>query len=313
MKLTWMKRGNLPMGRSQHCVVLVNGKVYVGGGYTDHDPADPANYLVCRYDPEKNGWVVLSCSSVRQFALAEFRGHVITVGGFSLENVSTGKVHRYKDDIDKWEEYLKPMPTARCGLAVLTTQSAIIACGGGVGPGENFAKVEVYTSGTNQWHATDPLPIPYADMSSVIIGDTCYLLGGSDKSDDPTAVVLCAQVSSLIEKADTRAWKLAKLFKKSVWKTLPDTPLVDCSAASLGGHLVAIGGRDYDNEYSPAVHMFLSESNSWVRMPSGDLPVVMGAPAVVNLSNYEVLVCGGWNKFGSVNALTHVYTTSIAD
>ena len=58
----------------------------------------------------------------------------------------------------------------------------------------------------------------------------------------------------------------------SVWKTLPDTPLVESAAASLSGSLLAVGGWDDKTPVSPAVHVFLPLTNSWVRVTTGDLP-----------------------------------------
>ena len=47
----------------------------------------------------------------------------------------------------------------------------------------------------------------------------------------------------------------------SVWKTLPDTPLLGSAAASLSGSLLAVGGYD-DISVSPAVYNFIPDTNS---------------------------------------------------
>ena len=83
----------------------------------------------------------------------------------------------------------------------------------------------------------------------------------------------------------------------SVWKTLPDTPLLGSAAASLSGNLLAVGGHE-DISVSPAAYTFLTNTNSWVRM-TGDLPEQRYSRTVVILSSYQLLVAGGLGvKYG---------------
>jgi len=96
------------------------------------------------------------------------------VGGVDI----TCKVYRFKGESQEWEEFLKPMTTARCALTLATTQSAIIAIGGTTGIRDDnpvvCATVEVYSNKTSQWYTADPLPAPYYAITSIIIADTCY-------------------------------------------------------------------------------------------------------------------------------------------
>ncbi len=273
--------------------VVVGGKVYIGGGYSDGGTSD--EYLVFQYDPERDGWDALPPCHVKLFALAQFQGHLITVGGNTDQGKATGKVYRYREESHEWEEYLKPMPTARGNLVVISTQSAIIACGGQAGSKNKFAAVEVYTAETAQWRVSDPLPSRYSDTTSVTIGDTCYLLGGHNKNNAATKTVLCAPVSSLIRNAVSPS---AKAFKRSVWETLTHSPLYFSTAASLDGCLLSVGGYDVNVSVRtyPAVHMFVRDTNSWVRMPSGDLPTESSAVTAIELPDNKLLVCGGWDN-----------------
>ncbi len=265
--------------------------MYVGGGYSGGTSDE---YLVFQYNPERDGWDALPPCPVREFALAQFQGHLITVGGLTDQGEATGKVYRYREESNEWAEYLKPlMPTARNDLVVISTQSAIIACGGEAGSNNKFATVEVYTAETTQWHVTDSLPGRYSDMTSVTIGDTCYLLGGHDKNNVRTKTVLCAPVSSLVRNAVSPSGRFTKVFKRSVWDTLPHSPLYFSVAASPGGCLLAVGGDDDNVQVYPAVHMFVCNTNSWVRMPSGDLPSELAAATAIELPDNKLLVCGG--------------------
>ena len=133
-------------------------------------------------------------------------------------------------------------------------------------------------------------------MSSVTIADTCYLLGGRDAYNDDVATVLCASVTSLIQKATSPTHQSAR--HTSVWKTLPDTPMLCSAAVSLSGHLLTVGGNGkvlFVNRASPAVHIFLQSpfANSWVRVTHGDLPQPRYSCAAVQLSSNTMIVIGG--------------------
>ncbi len=306
-RLQWRRCKDLPVGMWGAQSVQVGGKVYVRAGGTS---SEAYGYLVFQYDPERDGWATLPPCPVKSFALGQFQGHIITVGGVLRRGGITNKLHRYKEETQEWEEFLLPMPNARWFLSVITTQSAIIACGGRDSIGKRCATVEVYTVKTGQWHAADPLPIPCSSMTSVTIADTCYLLGGYDEPY-PTRCVLSAPVSSLIAKATSPPRKLASIFNRSSWKTPRDTPLKLSTAVCLSGRLLAVGGYVYGDQYqnSPAVHMFQPQTNSWVRMTSGDLPVAVKQAAAVQLPDNKLLVCGGQTPEGECTK--NVYTASI--
>ena len=274
--------------------VMVGGRLYVGRGSTD---SRDDRFLVFQYTPERNEWATLPPHTVRYFGLGQFQGDLITVGGAHKEGSLTGKVYRFNKQSHKWEKFLKPMPTARAFLSLITTQSAIIACGGITGrtdDGKNIvcSTVEVYTTSTSQWSTTDPLPIVCWRMTSVTIADTCYLLGGVGDQGKPTKTVLCAPISSLVQKA--RSQKAASSsHPDSVWKTLPDTPLVASAAASLGGCLLAVGGGDDQEGVRSAVHIFIPLTNSWVRVNSGDLPEPRYSCTAIQLPDSKRIVIGG--------------------
>ena len=284
--------------------VLVRGKVYIGGGDTDR-PADA--HLVFQYQSERDGWATLPPCPVRNFALGQFQGHLITVGG-QQQLHRTGKVYCFNQ---KWKKVLKPMPTARSYLSIITTESAIIACGGDIGK-ENCANVEVYMLDTDQWYTALFLPIGCASMTSIIIADTCYLLGGNDSSFRATKTVLYAQVTSLIEQATSplRSSTSTQHRSVSLWNTLPDTPLNCSTAASLGGHLLAVGGfNDHLNSNSQAVGMFLPDTNRWARIASSDLPAAVRSVTAIELPDNTLLVCGG--RDSSSKRMKTVYMWSI--
>ena len=292
--------------------VVMGEKVYVGGG----DPKKGEDrHHVFQYHTSRDEWSRLPPHPLIYFGIAQFAGHLITVGGEGAEGGVAAKVYHFKEESQEWEEFLPPMPTARCQLSVATTQSAIIASGGVTDGGTTpCATVEVYSSESSQWYAADPLPVPYRSMTYVTIADTYYLLGGygADSKTPATTTVLCASLASLVEKATSPTRQSAS--HTSVWKTLPDTPLKMSTAASLSGHLIAVGGYKGKTSLpavavrflafkvgvtlpiSPELHAFCPLVNSWIRMADSDLPQSRSNCTAVQLSSNTMIVIGGMNN-----------------
>ncbi len=305
-KLTWRWLRDHPAGMDRPQSVCIGGKVFVGGGFTENT-IDP--FLVFQYEPEKDVWVSLQRCPVRSFSLNQFQGQLITVGGLEVEEGITDKLYSYNEDSKSWESFLTPMLTPRYGLSVVTTQSAIVTIGGVVrsdGEHEPCADVEVYAVKTSLWHAADPLPVPSYCMSSILVGDTCYVLGGESQSEMNLQAVICAKVSSIIKKATAPPEQLTQTVFESVWKAFPNTPLMGSTAASIGGSLMAIGGFDKKDQASVAVYVYLPKM--WVRVASGDLPTAAYGQTAVQLSDHTLLVCGGSNNDGKVKG---VFSASI--
>ena len=277
------------MNRPQ--AVVMGGKVYVGGGSTMYSPCESCNQ-VFQYDSFSNEWSRLPPLKVIFFAMAQFEGALITVGGWIPYNGVTGEVYYLEEESQKWAEFLKPMPTARYCASVATTWSAIVVSGGAAGvrdPGFPVfcATVEVYNSITDQWYTVDLLPVPSGEIASVIIEDTWYLLGGNFRG----CQVLHTPLTTLIQKAIPSAHQSAS--HTSVWKFLPDTPLLGSAATSMSGSLLAVGGYVLEGEakVSEKIHIFFPNTNSWASL--GNLPEPRFASAVVHLSSNQVLVVGG--------------------
>ena len=287
----------MPVGLSKAQAVAIGNKVYAGGGVTEN--VDDFNQVL-QYDLSKDEWSRLPPHHVVSFAMAQFAGNLITVGGL-IQNVGfTGKVYRLTKQSKNWEECLEPMPTARYQLSVATTQSAIVASGGATGFRDGVtvscATVEVYSSGTSQWHTADPLPVPCLGMASATITDTWYQLGGIGTDNKAIPTVLYTPLAALIKKATSPTHQSASYI--SGWKTLPDTPMKTSAVASLSGNLLMVGGWDYETGASPSVHIFLPLTNSWVRVTTGELPEPRRFCTALQLSSNQVLVVGGADNQG---------------
>ena len=290
-KLKWERCADIPVKKFRMQAVAMGDEVYVGGGTVRRNASQTDLKAVLKYNHVKDEWTRLPDHRVVVFGLCQFQGELLSVGG--LPNDPTN-VYRYSTADRKWVESLKPMPTRRTYPTLLTTASAIIVCGGFQPEGNVVSStVEVYSSTTSQWHSADPLQPCYL-MSSVTISGCGFLLGGVGANQQATKSLLCVDMTTLINRATSPT---RRHDTTSPWKTLPDTPLTRSTAATLSGSLLAVGGWDDASRASQStVHVFIRSTNSWVKLPSGDLPVENYVAAMVQLSNNRVMVIGGKDK-----------------
>ena len=76
--------------------VVIGEKVYIGGGLIDKEFIENA-LQVFQYDPTVDEWNHLPLHHVVDFAMAQFMGHLITVGGvIPYCNSFTGKVYHFR-------------------------------------------------------------------------------------------------------------------------------------------------------------------------------------------------------------------------
>ena len=289
-KLEWKRCADLPVNMFRAQAVAIGNEIYLGGGVNTAETDLITAILM--YNTVEDKWTRLPNHCVQLFGLCQFQGELLTVSGVSSE-LPTYKVFHYIKEDRKWAESLKPIPTVRIYPAVLTTASAIVVCGGLV-EGENgeavsTATVEVYSSTTSQWYTADPLPQPCAGMSSITISGCSFLLGGAN-DHKPIRSSFCVDISTLIDRANIIHRGTTS------WKPLPDTPLARSAAATLSGGLLAVGGNEENGLVQSSVYMLVPPTNSWVKLPSGDLPVKSYSTTTVQLSNNRVMVMGGVDK-----------------
>ena len=146
---------------------------------------DNDEYNVYCYDPSQDNWTTLPPLPVRLFSLGQVNGKLVAVGGWKKNYVTTNEVFTYDEQSRKWKQTLPPMPTARYSPGALSLQSALVVAGGltlggltSIGARMYTNAVKMFKADTSQWYRTDPLPTACSQISLVIIGNTCYALGG---------------------------------------------------------------------------------------------------------------------------------------
>ena len=269
---------------------VINGKVYCGGGGTYDGDGD---YIVYCYDPSQDNWTTLPPLPVRWFGLGQVNGKLVAVGGRKKsDGRATNEVYTYNEQSRKWKQTIPPMPTARQSPSVLSLQSALVVAGGAT-IGYTDA-VEIFKADISQWYRTDRLLTACQAISPIVIGNTCYALGGYNGQQIKQAI--CASVDDLLRNAvpANQTTLSGSSDTLSAWKTLANTSTYRPAAAVLAGNLLAIGGNETSEGEADKkeVYMFSPSTNSWIYI--SDLPEPRSVTAVAVLSSTEILVIGGW-------------------
>ena len=256
--------------------VVLNNKVYVGGGFTE-DVTAAAN--VYTYDLTTDTWETLQ-SPTRFSALTTYHNKLLLVGG---EEASTGQITNqlwvFEEGEQTWTQPLPPMPTSRLGASAVSYQDYLIVAGG------LLNTVEVFDG--HQWVTADPLPENCCSMKSTSHDGHYYLMGGYTQGT--SVFYTCLQ--SLVEKATQHPpTSPSNTDQPSVWKTLTDTPHQLSSTTIFGGTLVAVGGQPGQS----SLHLYFPLTQSW--LPAGEMPLGVHMTCTVTLPTGEMMVIGGWTR-----------------
>jgi len=114
------------------------------------------------------------------------------LGGDYGQNVNTTQVYEGTSVSDGTWRDLRPMPTARSGIAAVSFPGTWDGCQdcephpfgnmiyvfGGEGPQGTFRENEMYDAGTDTWTTMAPMPTARHGLGAAVVGDTIYVIGG---------------------------------------------------------------------------------------------------------------------------------------
>ena len=294
LRLTCRRLQDMPETLQTPCSVTVDTVVYMThSGYE--------NSVIHKYDPQTQQWTKLPEYQYWAFTMAEVNNRLVLVGGQDktirnnyhvalIKPMAKDVVAVYSPSQRSWEQPYPPMSTPRANPAVATYHQHLVVAGGF--DGGALAAVEIFDTSVydSQWLSITSmsLPVSCSRMSSAILHDTLYLLGGTLKK----------QVLSVFLPALTQTDK-----PPAQWHTLPDTLLDNTSVVGVHGSLLAVGGnidkgggRHIYREYSSAIHIYDQEKNMWTKV--GDLPTARSFCACCLLPSGEILIAGGLDHNG---------------
>ena len=297
LRLTCRMLQDMPEALENPRSVTVDTVVYVTGKrfmtlYRDS--------VIHRYDPQTQQWTELPEYLYWAFTMAELNNQLVLVGGqdkptqdkytFSKPRaIARDAVAVYSPSQRSWKQPYPPMNTPRWYPAVSTYHRRLVVAGGCDGDGRGggaLAAVEILDTSVShgRWLSITSMSLPMScsQMSSAIVNDTLYLLGGS----------LLNQVFSVSLPALTQADK-----PPTQWRTLPDAPLNSASVVGVHGSLLAVGGKTLGCcKYSSAIHVYDQEKNMWNKF--GDLATARSSCSCCLLPSGDILIVGGRDHSG---------------
>ena len=278
-------------------VILVDGNLYVGGGY---HRGKGQTVMVCSLSAMT--WRTLPPYESQWFGMAAVNNQLVLVGGRNIStDVTTNVLGVWDEGSQTWTHTLPAMPTSRDSPSVISYQNWIVVAGGGDETSSYMKKVELLDTLSEQWYEGSPLPNECSAMSSTINGNMWYLSRGYYSSSGANKHVFSVCLDELISKVILQSAGATSPSTSSPWQTLTDTPTIHSTVVILRGVLLAVGGW-----VSSDIHAYQPSSNKWIKV--GDLPTMRSQCACVVLPNEEMFVIGGIsNGFDS----DHVNITAI--
>ncbi len=287
----------MQFGTNAACAVVLNGKVYVGGGSAGR----VEGFIIQVYTPERDGWSRLPKCPVEWFAMAVVNQQLVVVGGKNRDNRLQSTVLVWDSPSQQWTSPYPNIPTARHAAAAVGYQHFLVVVGGWGGGGSYLTTVEILNTSTKRWYAAARLPVGCYDLTPALVGDTFYLLGGFSGSTSANKQLFSTSLPALVSHATSTppapppTWEVA------------DAELKFSTAVSLHNSLLAVGGKDDRDRRSSAVRLYNPQTKRWTKV--GDVPAALSQCSCAVLSSGELVVLGGWGEDGSVSNKVYFGTT----
>ncbi len=254
---TWQRGADMPTPRTNAKAAVVNGTVYVFGGYNSKDKFlqnwKMADHVEA-YDPRTDTWTQKKKMPISRFyfGLAVVAGKIYLIGGTTGlgegQEQRIARVDIYDPATDTWAKGPK-MPTRRDpgGVAVVSDRIYVIGGEGWPlpkewGAGEFLGSIEEYDPINRQWRKKKDLLEVKNWFSSVVVGNDIYLIGGYTREGGFREV---ATVNVYHPRTET--WREIS--------ALPN-PLGTFDAATVNGKIYVLGSLGADARFSTDVLVY---------------------------------------------------------
>jgi N-acetylneuraminic acid mutarotase len=226
---TWTYKTPMPTGRGFTSGAVVDGKIYVVGGFPTHYSVTTA---VEMYDPTADTWTRMSNmpSGRCGHATCTYYGKIYVFGGVSPDGYSsaTNNVYIYDPQTDTWTQKADmPYANAFCGIAVV---NEIIYLIGGTTKlfSSPISTVIAYDPVTESWTQKADMPTARCSLSACVVDGKIYTFGGTDQN------------------IQTYAYKSVEVYDPSTntWTRKTDmlTGLFGLGTCAMNGKIYAVGG-----------------------------------------------------------------------
>ena len=252
----WQRVADMPTPRQVPKAAVVNGTIYVFGGFhgeiNDLQWKYPVN--VEAYNPQTDTWIQKQDMPVSRvvFDVGVVDGKIYVIGGrILISGERLSRVDVYNPVTDTWVEGPK-MPTPRSDLRVAAVGNRLYAIGGRGWPpvnlGPELTIIEEYDATSRQWRQKSDMLDTRLYFGTAAVRDSIYLIGGLLWRGGGAANEYLASVS--VYNAQKDAW--------SDTPSLP-APFAVQGAAAVNGRIYVLGGTREDErgwKFFPDVLVF---------------------------------------------------------
>ena len=290
--LKWKEGKNWPFAMWYYPrMTLFKEKVYIGGGLASSVREERT---VIVYDPKHDSYDTLPPYTYKWFSMAVVNNQLVLIGGREVQagKRRTNKLGVWNEQSRSWTHPLPPMTTACSSSSVATHNNRWLVVMGGWDDETRLSKVEILdATESGQWYLAASLPQPLCHVLPAIIGNMCYLLGGSTEGG-ASKKVFSVCLDDLITQAISQQASASAPAIPSPWHSLPNTPLIYSTTVAFNGALLAVGGGDLRG--STAIYSYQPSSRSWIN--AGELPTERWQCTCTVLPNGGLYVAGGSDK-----------------
>lgn len=266
--------------------VVVQSRVYVGGGIASH-PGH--SYTVMEFDTCSGKWAELPPYRGWGFAVTVIRNQLVLVGG-QAHMVKSNVLGAWGHGRQEWTHPYPEMPTARSLCSAIAYHEWLVVAGGTAEGGRMLSSVEVMNTDLKQWYAGPQIPTPWHSMKTVVMGDTCYFVGGYTERERKTTASGTMYSTSLTDLTSRLLHSESSKEQQLSWN-VTDGAVTGCAPVAIRGLLFAVGGEEKENHFISSILVYEPESSSWEKV--GDLPTPRSRCTCVLGTEKEVLVIGG--------------------
>ena len=264
----------MPSGAVQ--VVVVGGKVYIGGGR-----AEGSHYKILEYTIQGGQWREI-VTPVAFFGMAVVNNQLLIIGGVDEEDSVTNQVWALDSASGAWKQPFPAMPTARWLMSAVGYKRWVLVVGG-----DEERCVEVLDTATNKWYVATPLPDDAPRPSLTVIQDTLYVVWGHSAISLSIPIL----ISDAVSQHPTTHTSSGP--QSTEWQPLPNTPTSNPATTSLQGSLVAVGG----DLPSSSIAMYLPHMEQWLEVAQLPTPRQLCTCAILP-ETQQLMVIGGLDEDG---------------
>ena len=285
---SWQALSDMPVGKWEPGVVVLDDKLYIFGGYTDGVVSSKRSEI---FDPSDNSWTLIQelPSAITHMNMVLDGRTVWFAGGFKdgYRGHAIAEVWSYDVDLDRYTAApLLPEPRAGGGLAVV--DGTLHYFGGLMADRDTDSNdhwvldLEDWATGSAAWTHAAPMPVPRNQFSTVLFDGKIYAIGGQFHHDS----MQLDQPRTDIYDPDTLTWSSGPDLPKGHSHAEGATFVHADKIYMVGGHTTPAGGT---KSQDPDI-LSLANGGQWQKV--GELPNPLSSPAAAIIGD-RLYVAGG--------------------